>query len=61
MSLEKMFASIDNLRDTASVSTAFGEPQEAEGKIIIPVAEVGLRIWTWVWPRHVTGNRRNAG
>jgi len=42
MSLEKMFASIDNLRDTASVSKAFGEPQEAEGKIIIPVAEVGL-------------------
>ena len=42
MSLEKMFASIDNLRDTASVSAAFGEPQEVEGKIIIPVAEVGL-------------------
>ncbi|MBN1579179.1 MAG: hypothetical protein JXA89_00645 [Anaerolineae bacterium] len=37
-----MFASIDNLRDTASVGKAFGEPQEAEGKIIIPVAEVGL-------------------
>ena len=42
MSLEKMFASMDNLRNTASVSTAFGEPQEVEGKIIIPVAEVGL-------------------
>ena len=42
MSLEKMFASIDNLRNTASVSAAFGEPQEIEDKIIIPVAEVGL-------------------
>ena len=42
MSLEKMFASIDNLRDTASVSAAFGEPQKVEDKIIIPVAEIGL-------------------
>jgi uncharacterized spore protein YtfJ len=42
MSLERMFASIDNLRNTASVSAAFGEPQEMEGKTIIPVAEVGL-------------------
>ncbi|MBN1934972.1 MAG: hypothetical protein JW934_09925 [Anaerolineae bacterium] len=42
MSLEKMFASIDTLRSTASVEAAFGQPQEVEGKVLIPVAEVGM-------------------
>lgn len=42
MALEKMFAAIDNLRNKASVSAAFGEPQKVEDKIIIPVAEIGL-------------------
>lgn len=42
MSLEKMFASIDNLRSIASVDAAFGKPQEIEGKALIPVATVGM-------------------
>jgi len=42
MSLEKMFASIDDLRSTASVEVAFGKPQEVAGKVLIPVAQVGM-------------------
>ncbi len=42
MSLEKMFASIDELRSTASTGAAFGPPQEVEDKVLIPVAEVGM-------------------
>jgi uncharacterized spore protein YtfJ len=40
MSLERMFSSIESLRATSAVSAAFGEPQEVEGKVLIPVATV---------------------
>ncbi len=42
MSLDRLFDSIDGLRNTAVVGMAFGEPQEVEGKVIISVAEVGM-------------------
>lgn len=41
MSLERMFQVVEDLRDTASVDAAFGEPQEIEGRTFIPVAAVG--------------------
>jgi uncharacterized spore protein YtfJ len=40
MSLERMFQVVEDLRDTASVDAAFGEPQEVEGRTFIPVAAV---------------------
>ena len=40
MSLDRMFTTVEDLRETASVNAAFGEPQEVEGRILIPVAEV---------------------
>lgn len=44
MSLERMFATIDNLRSTASVEAAFGKPQEIKGKVLIPVANVSIGL-----------------
>jgi uncharacterized spore protein YtfJ len=41
MSLNRLFETIENARETAHWRTAFGEPQVAEGKTIIPVAQVG--------------------
>lgn len=41
MSLERMFDVVEGLRETASADAAFGEPQEAEGRVFIPVAAVG--------------------
>jgi uncharacterized spore protein YtfJ len=35
-----MFASIESLRGTASADAVFGEPQQVEGKVLIPVAAV---------------------
>jgi uncharacterized spore protein YtfJ len=40
MSLEKMFETLQELRSTASVDAAFGKPQEAEGRTLIPVSSV---------------------
>ena len=40
MSLDRMFTTVEGLRETAAVNAAFGEPQEVEGRILIPVAEV---------------------
>jgi len=37
-----MFEVVENLRQTASADAAFGEPQEVEGRVLIPVAEVGI-------------------
>ena len=40
MALDRMFEMLDQLRQTASVDAAFGEPQEIEGRVFIPVASV---------------------
>ena len=44
MSLEKMFKTLQDLRSSASVDAAFGKPQEAEGRTLIPVScvQVGM-------------------
>jgi uncharacterized spore protein YtfJ len=39
MSLERMFKVVEDLGGTASADAAFGEPVEAEGKVLISVAE----------------------
>lgn len=44
MSLEKVFAVVDQLRNTMSVHAAFGEPQQVEGKVLIPVARVSMAM-----------------
>lgn len=41
MSLEKMFAAVEDLRTTATADSAFGEPNSVHGRILIPVAAVG--------------------
>jgi uncharacterized spore protein YtfJ len=40
MSLERMFDLLEEMHGTASVQAVFGEPQEVEGRILIPVAAV---------------------
>jgi uncharacterized spore protein YtfJ len=40
MSLNRLFDTIESARDTANWRVAFGEPQEVEGKTLIPVAKV---------------------
>ena len=40
MSLERMFDTLERLRSNASVDAAFGKPQEAEGRTMIPVSSV---------------------
>ena len=40
MSLNRLFDTIESARETANWRTAFGEPQEVEGKTLIPVAKV---------------------
>ena len=40
MSLERMFETLEGLRGSASVDAAFGKPQEAKGRILIPVSSV---------------------
>jgi uncharacterized spore protein YtfJ len=41
VSLERVFAAVDDVRGAASVDAAFGEPQQLEGKVLIPVAATG--------------------
>jgi uncharacterized spore protein YtfJ len=41
MSVNRLFELIEEARETANCSAAFGEPQQIEGKTIIPVAQVG--------------------
>jgi uncharacterized spore protein YtfJ len=41
MSLDKLFESIEQTRETANWQSAFGEPQVVEDKTVIPVAKVG--------------------
>jgi len=40
MSLNRLFETVEQARDTANWRTAFGEPQVVEDKTIIPVAKV---------------------
>lgn len=40
MSVNKLFETVEQARETADWKTAFGEPQAAEDKTIIPVAQV---------------------
>jgi uncharacterized spore protein YtfJ len=40
MSLNRVFDLIEETRETANWKAAFGEPQQAEGQTIIPVAQV---------------------
>jgi uncharacterized spore protein YtfJ len=41
MSVNKLFDSVEQLKEMAHWRAAFGEPQEVEGQTIIPVATVG--------------------
>ena len=40
MSLNRLFDTVESARETANWRAAFGEPQEVEGQILIPVAKV---------------------
>jgi len=42
MFLERVFQALDDLHDTASANAVFGEPREVEGRVLIPVAAVGI-------------------
>ncbi len=48
MPLNRLFDTIKNARETANWRVAFGEPQQVEGRTLIPVAKVthayGLRF-----------------
>jgi uncharacterized spore protein YtfJ len=44
MSLERMFDTLEGLRGSASVDAAFGKPQEAEGRTLIPVSSVQVSM-----------------
>jgi uncharacterized spore protein YtfJ len=41
MSLNRLFDSIEQARETADWQAAFGEPRVVEGRTLIPVAQVG--------------------
>jgi uncharacterized spore protein YtfJ len=41
MSLNRLFELVDGARTAANWQAAFGEPQQVEGKTVIPVAQVG--------------------
>ncbi len=41
MSLNRLFDTMEQARETARWQAAFGEPQVVEGRTIIPVAKVG--------------------
>ncbi|MGD8466016.1 MAG: spore germination protein GerW family protein [Anaerolineae bacterium] len=41
MSLNRLFETIENTRQAANWQAAFGQPQEIDGRTIIPVARVG--------------------
>jgi uncharacterized spore protein YtfJ len=40
MSLDRVFAIVEGMRQVACADAAFGKPQEYEGKVLIPVATV---------------------
>ena len=41
MSLNRLFDQVGEVRENANWQAAFGEPQEIDGKTLIPVARVG--------------------
>ena len=41
MSLDRLFETVEQARETANWQSAFGEPQVVEDKTVIPVAKVG--------------------
>jgi len=41
MTINRLFDSVDKMRDTAQWRAVFGEPETVEGKTLIPVAQVG--------------------
>lgn len=42
MSLNQLFQSVREIRDRVSVDAAFGKPIQAEGRMLIPVAQVRM-------------------
>ena len=44
MSLDRLFDTLEGLRSSASVDAAFGQPQETEGRTMIPVSAVQVGI-----------------
>ncbi len=42
MALDRMFQTMESLRELTSVKAAFGEPREVEGRVLIPVARVSI-------------------
>jgi uncharacterized spore protein YtfJ len=40
MTVDRLFDTIDQIREQAQWQAAFGEPQEIEGQVVIPVAQV---------------------
>jgi uncharacterized spore protein YtfJ len=40
VSMERMFAAVENLRRTASADLVFGEAEEVGGRVLVPIAEV---------------------
>ena len=44
MPIDKLFDTIAQAREQAQWQAAFGEPQEVEGQVVIPVAQVGYRF-----------------
>jgi uncharacterized spore protein YtfJ len=65
MSLNKLFDTIERARETAHWRAAFGEPKTAEGKTIIPVAQVsygfGLGFGQGTGPSEVEGEPPSGG
>ena len=49
MSLERIFAAVDDVKGAASVDAAFGEPQQVEGKVLIPVGTTGMGFGLGFW------------
>jgi uncharacterized spore protein YtfJ len=41
MSLNRLFEVVERARETAQWQAAFGEPEVADGRVVIPVAKVG--------------------
>lgn len=46
MSIDRLFDMVQQFRDTAHWRAAFGEPQQVEGRTIIPVAKISYSFAT---------------
>jgi len=56
-----MFTTIDNLRSAVSAEAAFGPPQEVKGKVLIPVANVGVGFGLGFGKGTLEGAEKPAG